>query len=256
MEIRIRKGYSQPKGFWYVEVTSDGDTASAGFVFKSDVSGRWEHSKGADTYRTRREAIDALMPFAAVELAAVKHYANATSNDPERSFYQGEIYKASKRALIGAIQAAYPDVDVDDVYELWVDCGECIAYCVEYLRTQRRAFQAEMDAQHAEAMEEDAAREEWKASGDELDRLTRVETHRAHLEAHMVVRADGSEVVPGDRIRVEPEGGHVVTLVKLTRAPGDGTGTNGKILVASEFWSSDREYYPSVFDLKVVPRPV
>lgn len=158
MEIKFRKGYSKPKGFWYVEVTSDGDTVDAGFVMKSIVNGKWQHSKSEEQYRTRREATNALVMFATVELAAVKHYANATSTDPERSFYQGEIYQASKRALIDAIQTTYPDMDATEVYSGWVDSGESIGHVVERIRQERREFQAYLDAEHAEANEEDADR--------------------------------------------------------------------------------------------------
>lgn len=69
----------------------------------------------------------------------------------------------------------------------------------------------------------------------------------------MVVRADGSEVVKGDE--VAPGSG--VIFQALTRAPGDGTGTNGKISVRDPHWGmSDgyREVYPSNYGLKVVPR--
>lgn len=51
-----------------------------------------------------------------------------------------------------------------------------------------------------------------------------------------------------------------MTFVRLTRAPGDGTGTNGKVEVSDPSWVSARdprglrELYPSVFGLKVVPR--
>lgn len=80
----------------------------------------------------------------------------------------------------------------------------------------------------------------------------RVEAHRAHLAAHKVVRADGSEVTAGGE--VTSFRGEVATFVRLTRAPGDGTGTEGKVIVRWEGSTSDSEYYPSVFDLKVVPR--
>lgn len=85
--------------------------------------------------------------------------------------------------------------------------------------------------------------EEWRAAYD-----ARV----AHLAAHKVVRTDGSEVKAGDE--VESFRGEVGTFVRLTRAPGDGTSTEGKIIVKWEGTTVDSEYYPSVFDLKVVPR--
>lgn len=95
-----------------------------------------------------------------------------------------------------------------------------------------------------------ARRRRAQAKADEFQ--ASIDAHRAHLAAHKVVRADGSEVTVGHMVSTwESER---AVFVRLTRAPGDGTGTNGKILVQWEGSTSDREYYPSVFDLKVVPR--
>lgn len=84
---------------------------------------------------------------------------------------------------------------------------------------------------------------------------------RAHIDAHMVIRADGTEVLPGDVVGSSQETTgerrtFAVTFIRLTRAPGDGTGTNGKIDVNDPTWiSPTRELYPSVFSLSVVRRP-
>ena len=81
------------------------------------------------------------------------------------------------------------------------------------------------------------------------------ERHRAHLDAHMVIRADGREVTRGDTVGHD-ENGDPITFVRLTRAPGDGSSTNGKIDVEDRTWISQlRELYPSVFSLSVVRRP-
>lgn len=82
-----------------------------------------------------------------------------------------------------------------------------------------------------------------------------IERKRAHLAAHMVIRADGTEVAKGDTVGRD-DNGNPITFIRLTRAPGDGTGTNGKIDVEDRTWISPiRELYPSVFGLKVVRRP-
>lgn len=100
-----------------------------------------------------------------------------------------------------------------------------------------------------------------KAQQEAQEHQARYERHRAHLAAHMVVRADGTEVLPGDVVgRAQEHEGErrtfAVTFIRLTRAPGDGTGTNGKIEVNDPTWiSPTRELYPSVFGLSVVRRP-
>lgn len=94
-----------------------------------------------------------------------------------------------------------------------------------------------------------------KAQQEAQEHQARYERHRAHLAAHMVVRADGSEVQSGDVLRRDGEGPGVV-FNRLSRAPGDGTATNGKIIVNDPSWiSPTRELYPSVFGLSVVRRP-
>lgn len=93
-----------------------------------------------------------------------------------------------------------------------------------------------------------------KAAREVTEHRAHIERHNAHLAAHMVVRADGSEVMPDDILRID--GANVITFVRLTRAPGDGTGTNGKIVVNDPAWiSPERELYPSVFGLSVVRHP-
>jgi hypothetical protein len=88
-----------------------------------------------------------------------------------------------------------------------------------------------------------------------------IDDNHAHLAAHMVIRADGTEVMPGDVVGSSQETTgerrtFAVTFLRLTRAPGDGTGTNGKIDVNDPTWISPmRELYPSVFGLRVVRRP-
>lgn len=70
-------------------------------------------------------------------------------------------------------------------------------------------------------------------------------------ETHAVTRADGTEVRPGDTIRSFR--GDDATFRLLTRVPGDGTATEGKIIVDEPDWPG-AERYPSVYDLRVVRR--
>lgn len=135
------------KGFY--DVLANG--AYVGFVVKG-TDGKWTNSKDDNRYGTRVDATRAMRAFIVAELAAMIHYANATSEDVERAWYQGEIYMASKATLVAAIEAAYPDMDVDDVYNGWVNDGESIAYVVNRLRQEaidNAAYQAELDAEEA-----------------------------------------------------------------------------------------------------------
>lgn len=68
------------------------------------------------------------------EIARREHFANATSEDIARADGDGPIYRASHAALLSAIAAAYPDVQAADVYDVWADCNESIAYCAWWVR--------------------------------------------------------------------------------------------------------------------------
>ena len=63
---------------------------------------------------------------------------------------------------------------------------------------------------------------------------------------HKTLDANDAEIRVGDTIT--DFRGERTTFRGITRVPGDGTATNGKIL------TDDGEYYPSVFDLTVKPR--
>lgn len=99
-----------------------------------------------------------------------------------------------------------------------------------------------------------------KAAREAAEHKARIERDRAHLDAHMLVRADGTEVAPATMLTLTShrpgEADYEVRFVRISRAPGDGTGTNGKIVVNDPAWiSPERELYPSVFGLSVVRRP-
>lgn len=71
-----------------------------------------------------------------VEVARMNHFAVATSDDREVSFYLSDSFVTTKTALLDAIRAAYPDVDPLAVYALWADNNESIAYNVDYHRRE------------------------------------------------------------------------------------------------------------------------
>lgn len=68
---------------------------------------------------------------------------------------------------------------------------------------------------------------------------------------HAVIRADGTEVRPGDTVRSFRGVDAIFRL--LTRVPGDGTATEGKIIIDEPHWEG-AERYPSVYALRVVAR--
>lgn len=75
-----------------------------------------------------------------------------------------------------------------------------------------------------------------------------------HLAAHQVILAQTGEViVPNFEIRSFR--GEWFSFVEISRAPGDGTATNGKLIMRPINGGPDREFYPSVFGLEVVRRP-
>lgn len=72
------------------------------------------------------------------EMAERMHFAVATSPNADVAGCWTPTYKASKRMFTTAIKAAYPHMDAERVYLLWVDCNETVAYCVRYIRENNR----------------------------------------------------------------------------------------------------------------------
>lgn len=70
-------------------------------------------------------------------------------------------------------------------------------------------------------------------------------------DTHKIVRADGTEVRPGDT--VTNFRGVDAIFRMITRVPGDGTATTGKILVDEPDWPG-AERYAHVYGTRVVER--
>lgn len=68
---------------------------------------------------------------------------------------------------------------------------------------------------------------------------------------HKVINRRGREIRPGDTVRSFRGEDAIFRL--LTRVPGDGTATEGKIIVDEPGWEG-AERYPSVYNLRVVAR--
>lgn len=56
------------------------------------------------------------------------HYNVATSTNPTISAYDSGVYKTSKAAFIAAIAIAYPSLPTYDIYHLWADNNESVAW--------------------------------------------------------------------------------------------------------------------------------
>lgn len=166
MEIKYRPGFSGAGNIYYVDVREADMVRSVyvGFVMKSSVDNKWRNSYNDDTvtFRTRKAATAAMEPLIRVELAAVTHYANAVSEDRERSWSNSPIYIHSKAMLMDAVRAAFPDMNADDVYYRWVADGETIRHAVEGLRRDAAdwaAHEADVAAQEAQEAREAATSE-------------------------------------------------------------------------------------------------
>jgi len=78
-----------------------------------------------------------------VEALARASYATACADEAGLSSGWGVPYMAARMALKAAIVHTWPGIDVGRVIDVWIDCGETIAYCVNYVRTQRAALDME-----------------------------------------------------------------------------------------------------------------
>ena len=82
-------------------------------------------------------------PKELVEILARASYAVACMEDRTYSQWDTVVYQAARLALRAAIVQTYPGMDVDRVIMMWADCGESIAYCVEWINNDTRALELE-----------------------------------------------------------------------------------------------------------------
>lgn len=72
------------------------------------------------------------------EIAEQIHWNAATSDNPDIAGYWATTYQITRSFLFVAIGTSYPDVNVQRVYDIWVECGESISHCVsvykQYIR--------------------------------------------------------------------------------------------------------------------------
>jgi hypothetical protein len=47
-------------------------------------------------------------------------------------------YKLARNALMVSIAIAYPESDIQAVYDIWLDCNENVAYCVDAAKNRQR----------------------------------------------------------------------------------------------------------------------
>jgi len=74
------------------------------------------------------------------------------------------------------------------------------------------------------------------------------EMNARHVAAHRLVSKCGETINPGDK--VTSLGDEEFTFKYISRAPGDGSATNGKVVVADAD-GHEYELYPAVFDATV-----
>ncbi len=82
-------------------------------------------------------------PKELVEILARASYAVACMEDRSYSQYDSVVYQAARLALRAAIVQTYPGMDVEKIIDMWIDCGESIAYCVDYINRQARELELE-----------------------------------------------------------------------------------------------------------------
>lgn len=58
------------------------------------------------------------------------HYGVATSSNSVVAASNSHVYTQSQANLLAMIRLAYPGIDATEVYEVWVECNESLAYCV------------------------------------------------------------------------------------------------------------------------------
>lgn len=69
------------------------------------------------------------------------HYAIACSDDANLSAWNTDVYKTSRRLVIATIRQVYglSALKAQRVYDTLIDCGESVAWCVEYVQDNKRS---------------------------------------------------------------------------------------------------------------------
>lgn len=77
----------------------------------------------------------------AAELAWQTHKRVAYSDDANVCVSDSPIYKASRALLLASIRQAYglSALKAQRVYDVLIDCGASVTYCVEYVKTHRES---------------------------------------------------------------------------------------------------------------------
>lgn len=78
--------------------------------------------------------------LALAEAARRYHYSICTHEDYKIASSLTPHYKESQRMFRKAIKIAYPHMDANRIYKMWVDCMEDIAYCVAYIKKNGYPF--------------------------------------------------------------------------------------------------------------------
>lgn len=84
-------------------------------------------------YNGLMEALAAIGPLTIQEYAEEVveiHWGVATSNNVDVASSNSEIYCHSQANLLAMIRMAYPHVNAQEVYDVWIDSMESLSYCV------------------------------------------------------------------------------------------------------------------------------
>jgi hypothetical protein len=82
-----------------------------------------------------------LTPAQVCQKAADMHYVIAFNNDHKIAGSGLPVYETSRRLFIASIRQAYglTRLKAYRVYDVWCDCQEDIAYCVQYVKDNRES---------------------------------------------------------------------------------------------------------------------
>lgn len=76
------------------------------------------------------------------DIARKEYYAVATSEDATIASWNAKPYIEARIAFLQAVRKAYPELDIERFFDVWLDCNEDVRYCAEYVK---REMQEKLD---------------------------------------------------------------------------------------------------------------
>jgi hypothetical protein len=68
----------------------------------------------------------------------IKYYAVSSSEDATIAAWNAKPYIEACIAFLSAVRDAYPELDIEAFFDVWLNCNEDVQYCAEYAKRKKQ----------------------------------------------------------------------------------------------------------------------